>query len=455
MTTQPWFRNPDLYMRELVEVGATTIVWDRGYAHKKRVDPYRHAELYFPADVEYRLLLTGDQGTAELRRGHDMSKPFAVYPTWEYGQPWEVLEEIVARNVGDDPHVCGDKSVPVDERPVLGQEHRVVIIRPPIANSGPGRKFFIDLRNLQLEYPDTIIHVHGVYSYRVAFGMQFASADIECRTLARAGKVALPTGKEMKYEQTMRCPQWITLLGFNVSDLKVPRNRCMYNIKSAMWAAEHFDSVIRVKTRGGHRVDPTSVSPPPATTSAAITKGSAAEGDKYLCDTCSLSNSCKYYRSGSVCAVPGSEPASLARMFGSRDADTIVSALGGVLSAQAARMERGMADELEYGELDSEVTRIATLLVKGGKDLAKLLDPSLRAGPTTAIQINQGGQVAVGSVSPGQVVAGIVAELEARGFQRKDITPAMIEGLLKEMAAGKSATAAIEAKVISSSADSP
>lgn len=458
MSTQPWFRNPDLYMRELVEVGASNLVWDRGYAYKKHIDPGKHAELYFGAHTDWRVLLCGDQGTAELRRGYTMANPYAVYATWEYGQPWEILEEIVANNVADDLNICNDPRVPSDERPVAGQEHRVVVIRPPIANSGPGRKFFVDLRNLQMEYPDCIIHVHGVYSFRVAFGMQFGAADVECRSLAKVGKVALPTGKQMKFEQTMKCPQWVTLLGYNVSDLKIPRNRCMYNISSALWAAENFDSVVRVKTKGSHRVDPTETDPPLAVTGSVMTKSiKAKDGDKYLCDTCSLVNSCKYYRSGSVCAVPGSEPASLAAMFGSRNADTIVSALGGVLSANAARMERGMSDEISFGELDPEVTRIAALLVKGGRDLAKLLDPSLRAGPTTAIQINQssGGATSIATVSPQQVVAGIVAELEGRGFAREDITPTMIEGLLKEMAGGKSAAAAIEAKAVATKANEP
>jgi hypothetical protein len=456
MSTEAWFRNPDLYIRELVEVGAHHLVWDRGYVHSKRIDPTRHAELHFPPHVDYRILMTGDQGTAELRRGHTMANPYAVYATWEYGQPWEVLEEIVASNVGLDPHACADTTVPIDERPVADQEHRVVIIRPPVATSGPGRKFFIDLRTLQQEYPSCIIHVHGVFSYRIAFGMQFGSADMESRLLAKGGKVALPTGRQMKYEQTMRCPQWVTLLGYNVSDLKVPRNRCMYNIKSAMWAAEHWDDLIKIKTKGQTKVDPTATHSLPATTSSVMaTPKKAGEGDKYLCDTCSLADTCKYYRSGSVCAVPGSEPASLTKMFGSRSAETIVSGLGQVLAANAARMERGMVEEEAYGELDPEVTRIAALLIKGGKDLAKLLDPSLRAGPTTAIQINQGAGGATVSVSPQQVVANMVSELEARGIARADITPAMIEGLLQEMSAGKPASAAIEATVVAAGSDQP
>jgi hypothetical protein len=116
-----------------------------------------------------------------------------------------------------------------------------------------------------------------------------------------------------------------------------------------------------------------------------------------------------------------------------------------------------MEDEESYGELDPEVTKIAALLFKGGRDLARLVDPALRVGPTTAIQINNGvgpggGGGAAAIASPQQVIAGIVTELEARGVRREDITPEMIQGLLTEMA-GQPATKAIEAQVVSSGAD--
>lgn len=454
--TECWFRNPDLCIKELVECRAHNIVWDRGYVYKKRIDPVTHADLYFPPEVDFRLLLVGEQGAAELHRGETLDRPRAVYPVWEYGQEWDILEDIMANPVGENEHICSDTTVQPDERPVLGQEHRIVIIRPPTSGSGPGRKFFTDLRNLQLEYPECIVHVHGVYSYRIAFGLGFASADVEPRLLAKNGKVALPTGKEMLYEQTMRCSQWVTLLGFNVSDLKNPRNRCMYNIKSALWAAEHFTELVKFKSRGRGKADTTTPGSivPLASPNTSVTGGNAKQGDKYLCDTCSLQNSCKYYRAGSVCTVPGSEPSRLASQFNTRDADTILGGLGALLASQANRLERGMEEEIDYGELDPEVTRIAGLLLKGGKDLAKLLNPALRAGPSTAIQINTGGAAAsIGAASPNQVVASMVAELEARGIKRADITPAMIEGLLAEMAQGASATKAIEAHVVATGSD--
>lgn len=461
MSTEVWFRNPDLYIRELVEERAGFLAWDRGYAIKKSIDPLKHAALHYPADQAYRILMVGEQGTAEYRRGDTWNAPHAVYPTWEYGQDIEILEELLASNVGDDPHVCGDTSIPDDERPVLGQEHRVVIIRPPSGGSGPGRAFFTMLKNLQAEYPDATIHVHGVYSYRIAFGLGYRAADVECRLLARNGKVALPTGKEMAFEQTIKCPQWVTLLGLNVSDLKIARNRCIYNIRSARWAGEHFTEVIKFKSTGRNRPDtssPGSIVPVAAPTTRPTGSGVAQQGDKYHCDTCSLQNSCKYYRQGSVCAVPGSEPASLAKLFNSRDSDTIIGGLGALLASQVARLERGMEDEVDYGELDPEVTKIANLLFKGGRDLAKLVDPALRAGPTTAIQINAGSGASVTQVkSPNQIMAGIVAELEARGVRREDITPEMIQGLLEQMAtpanAPGPAAGAITAHVASSGSD--
>jgi hypothetical protein len=64
--TQVLFRNADNYVKELVEAEHRQVVWDRGYLTKKRIDPIRHAELYF-AGQPYRVMIVGneEQGAAE------------------------------------------------------------------------------------------------------------------------------------------------------------------------------------------------------------------------------------------------------------------------------------------------------------------------------------------------------------------------------------------------------
>lgn len=430
-TTEVFFRNPNNYVREMLEVGTGNIAWDRGILRKYGIEPYRWAKLYFGQEP-WRALLIGTQGAAELRNNHDMAKPFAVYPVWEYGEDIEILEEIIQFPIGEDEEMCSDVSLPPDERPVLGQPHRVVVTGAPSAGQGPGRKFYRLLAEMQEENMDCTIHVHGLYGYRVAFGLGFGSVDIDPRTDAQKGNVYLPSGKKMKFEQTARCPQWITLLGFRPVDLKIPRNRCMYNIKSAMWAGENYRTNIKFRTQGKSSTAELIKNPKPPTTNAVRSGSTPAKvGDKFLCDTCSIQDQCKYFRSGAVCSIPGSQPVELAKYFKTRDSDTIIDGLGTLLAAQSRRLEQGMDEEREYGELDPEVTKILNSLFGNGVKLAKLVNPNLSGGPKVGVFVNAGkGANAVAASDPQTLTAKAVAALEAQGVPRDKITPEMIMGLL-------------------------
>src|SRR5689334_16934386 len=322
MATEVWFRNPDNYVRELVECGVGNIAWDRGMLVKKSIDPDKHASLYFGRAIPYRILLIGDQGTAELGPDNPISQPKGVYPTWRYGEDATLLEEIVSRPVGNDRAICSDLSVPVDERPVFGQEHRVIITDIPNASTGPGRKFLRFVKELQEDYRDCILHLHGLYSFRLAFGMGYGAADFEPRTAAQKGKVHLPSGREERYEAAQAHPKWVTALGFKPVDLAIPRNRCMYNIKSAIWAGENYEKLYKFRTTGGGPVDFTSSDAdfkPSETKTILMSRKSPKDGDQFHCDTCSLQNDCKYQRAGAVCSVPGAEPTELAKFFKTRD----------------------------------------------------------------------------------------------------------------------------------------
>jgi hypothetical protein len=432
MTTETWFRNPYNYVREMVEIRATNIAWDRGILVKKSIDPYRFASLHFGHGIPWRALLVGDQGAAELDQAHDITKPRAVYPVWEYGTDIEILQEIVQLPIGEDEDMCGDMTLPPDERPVFGQPHRVVIIGCPPAGSGPGRRMMRILSQMQSENMDCIIHVHGLYGYRVAFGLGFGAADVDPRMSAQKGKVILPMGKEMPYEHTVKLAQWVTLLGMRPVDLKVPRNRCIYNMKSALWAGENYDKNIKFRVKDGQTADKLAENPKQQTVSATNTGSTPAKvGDKFLCNTCSIQNSCKYFRAGAVCSIPGSQPVELARFFQTRDSDRIIDGLGTLLAAQSRRLEKGMDEEEEYGELDPEVTKILNSLFGNGVKLAKLVNPSLNGGPKVGVFVNAGsGAKAVASSDAQTLTARAVASLEAQGISRDKITPEMIMGLL-------------------------
>jgi len=451
--TEAWFRNPHNYIRELVEAGEGNIAWDRGMLQKRRIDPHKHASTYFgQAKTDWRLLLIGEQGTAEYRAG-DAVNPVGVYPTWDASNDdLALLDEMMQYPLGDDADACNSPNVKIDERPVSGQEHRVVVTNIPSLSTGPAKAMGRRIKELQEDYPECILHIHGTYSWRFNFGMGFASADVDPRTNAGKGKVTLPSGKEVIAEKTILTPQWVTLLGMSVVEIsKEPRKRCIFNIKSAAWAGEHFMENIAFKSKGYSRVNPDSTNHSPVEVKNGIYSRPnlpIQPTDKISCNTCTLANSCKYYREGSVCSVPGSEPSSLAKYFGTRDSDTIIDGLSHLTALGARRLEKGIRDEDLYGELDPEVTKIANMLFAQGEKLAKLVDPSLRAGP--AVQVNVGGAVGASASTPNQLMGGIIRELESRGVPRAQITPDMIANFMAEMGEQRKAPQMIESTVITS-----
>lgn len=139
-------------------------------------------------------------------------------------------------------------------------------------------------------------------------------------------------------------------------------------------------------------------------------------------------------------------------MFKSRDSGKIIDALGTLLAANTRRLEAGLREEQEYGELSSEVTKISNQLFAQGVSLAKLIDPNLRGG--AKVQVNVGGNAQVISgASPNAIMGSIVRELESRGIPREAITPEMVQGLLAQMANGEDQHKAIEGTVLGTKDD--
>ena len=451
MSTEVWFRNPDNYVRELVEVAEGHIAWDRGFLVKKSIDPDKHAALYFGRAIPWQALIIGEQGTAHINADNPMSNPLAVYPTWMYGEDSSLLEEIVTHPVGKDQDICFDLTVRPDERPVYGQAHRVVITDIPDVKSGMGRRFLRYIKELQEDNPAVQFHIHGLYSFRMAFGMGFYSADIEPRTSAQKGKIILPSGKVELYERAVANPQWIMTTGFKPVELAIPRNRCMFNIKSAQWAGEYFTELYKFKTGGEHTPDIESSDDEhtPAETKGRMSVSIKPKpGDQFSCDTCSLQTQCKYFRSGAVCSVPGAEPTELARFFKTRDSSMIIDGLGTLVAAQTRRLERGMKEEEAFGELQPEVTKMLNSVFDQGVKLAKLVDPSLRGGGVNVNVSTSGGAAAVQMGNPRDMVAGIMRTFELQGFRRDQITPEMVQGVVEGMSNPSRERQAIEGNVI-------
>lgn len=331
-----------------------------------------------------------------------------------------------------DPGPYTIEGQPRDEIPVKNQEHRVVLTDlPKVMENKP---FYTMLAEIQRDFPEVIMHVHGLYSFNTMFGLGFASVDVDARADAAKGNLWLPNGKHVRPPDIHKWSEWINLLGYSVEDMRSPKMRCKYTIRSAQWASRHWDEPHPFRTRADatEEIDtetPT-VSYKPSLTKRllrASMKESTA-GDMIACDVCSLASTCKAYRAGSVCSLPDSDGSKLARHFETRDSDAIIDGLQAIITMQAERAEEGRRIEQMESELSSEVTRIVDGLFNKGVQLAKLVDPARFAkGPL--VQINQGinGQVTQGSDDPAQIAARAIAQLEEAGYKREDITKEMVD----------------------------
>lgn len=431
-----WARNAEPYIRECLEEGLSKFIFSRKFLDGRVIDVEKFIDLFLTPPIEYRVLIVDPAGTLELRRGDTLARPSAVYPTWDYNiDDIATLEELVETPVGSDWDACNDPRIPIEERPVYGQEHRVVITGLPPVGTGIGRRFTMTLRSLQEEYPAAILHVFGLSSFRVMFGFGFGAADYEPQETAKRKSVVLPNGKVIRFEDAQRWQKWFTLLGCSVADMGVPRKRTLYNIKSALWAVEHFRDDAPFVTRSRTYVVDPDVSTQIQPTGSRMSRGGppATVGDKLLCDSCSLATRCKSFRQGEVCSLKGSETATLAKLFRSRDPDQIIDGLGSIMTVQTERLEQALEVEQEFGgkdgaALDGEVTRLANSIFDRGTKLAKLLDPA-RFGPKVAMNITGPG-APERSITPAEAVAGVVKELRAQGFADEQITPEMIDALL-------------------------
>lgn len=435
-TTELWVRNPHNYIRELMEVpDVRNIAWDRGMLVSRGIDPHKFSLVHFGNQPGWKSMAIGEQGAALVDFEHNMTNPLAVYPVWDYDQDdLDLLEELMRQPVGHNQALCSSPTMAADERPVYGQKHMIVLINLPDMGRNTSKALLRNIKELKEDNADTgvTLHVHGLYSFPGMFGHRMGSADYEPRSLAQKGRIILPPGKMIKFERAREVNHWIELLGMTPAELKVPRNRCIYNIKAAKWASENFVKDVKFKTTGkvSLNMETREVETPDVSrTKVLVGKIDKQEGDMITCNSCSLNLNCKYYREDAVCSMPDSESSALVAAFKSRDAGQIIDALGTVVGAQAQRLERGVELEEDFGEVDPHVTKMMNDLFKNGMALAKLIDPSLTK---PQVVINNG--VPAGPPKTQQQVMGeVFRRIEASGVARGDITRDMVEAELTRM----------------------
>lgn len=147
--------------------------------------------------------------------------------------------------------------------------------------------------------------------------------------------------------------------------------------------------------------------------------------------------------------MPDSEPAELAKYFNTRNSDSIIDGLGVLMATQTDRLKRGLEKENDSERLDPEVSKIIKNLFDSGVKLAKLVNPALAAAGAPKFNLNQqfnnnGGTLI--AASPNELASKIVAQLEARGIKRSQITPEMVQELMA--APEEERQQAIDARVV-------
>lgn len=451
-----WIMQSNRFLQTALEEGFRKFAWHMHQAIKSRWEilSWLRSETaaYGPIDV----MIIDDSGAAEYNTFSNYLHPKAVYPAWTaQDMNWDELVWLMKNPVGQNFDMCNDPNIPTEMRPVFGQDHKIVVHTLPKA--GVERQTFISqLHALQKGYPDVIIHLSGVTRFSDLFGLSFKSVDYLPISVAvngmYTGNVHLPTGKKLGYDNVYdrRYADWFKLVGMDQIDVISNEGKTLFCLRSARWANKNFERVTPFVSKRGnakfpavevmsgmHEVSDQNFILPAARRRLMRNLGlDTTELDMFTCDTCILHNACKLYREGSVCTVKGSEAVALADSFGTRNAQVIIGGLTELLKRNAERLEDAMAREEEEGELDPNVTALGDKVFNQGVKLAKLIDPSLAGGAKVQVNVGVAGSanVSVGQSNSKELMASIVAELEAAGIPRDKIDGDMIKGVLRTMA---------------------
>lgn len=443
-----YYRNPYNYIRELIECAEFSFAWDAALLYKRNIDPFAFNRQWLNSTQQWRMLVVDDFETALYINSN---RPTAVVPTWSAeNDPNSMLKAYIDKPWGENPDYYNDTRLPLKNRPVKGQPHIVVITDIPNVSMALGKSVMKYLRDIQDDNPQVILHIHALYSFSSMFGKPIRSTDYDARGDAVGGSVKMGTGRVLKtrYEMNMFAGE-VRTVGFTANDLEIPRNRCMFNIRSARWASQHFNMTTarQVNKIKNQRIDITS---PEAKWAQPIVgnllrAARVAYGDQIICNNCSLASKCSIYREGSICTVPAAEDGKrLAELFQTRNSDDIIIGLGAVLAHQSERAEtviereKRLNETLEAegkpAEIDPAVDRMLNSIFRNATSLAKLVNPALNGGVKVSVQVGEAAK-AVEAATPKQFAQKMVEKMLDAGWERHNITEAAMRGFIANQAA--------------------
>jgi hypothetical protein len=450
-----WFRNPTYYLLEVFENTLPSeglrLVWQAGHLRKRDIEPHEYITKYgWKITDKDRLIIVDTDFAYELdmtdkwqcQHWKTPTKVLGCWPVWRYGvHSASLLKSFISKPISENPPRWAGRKLEAWMNPVPGQEHRVFTegLLPTSVFSAAynNDRLIMSLGDACEIEPSLIVHMHGVYAWTRVISSGIRSFDYQPREQAANGDLFLANGryvKSVKEDQSPIAPwsSWLSVIGMKAGDMKVPRNRCIANIRSVRWACENYDQIEEIYDRKGNRKARAASKVIPLSLVNNY-KLHPLVDDCFLCDSCSLSTKCKSFRAGAVCGIPGAVMADLAKLLKTRDSAKIIEGLGELLALSAGRLKEGIERENDKERVDPEVTKLTKVILDGGIQLAKLVDPALAAAGAGKTQINVGvginnaaGQVS--SATPQQLMANIVRSLEQQGVAREDITMEMIMG---------------------------
>lgn len=387
-----------------------------------------------------------EEWTADGRAG--------VHLLWDHQH--DSLDQLAEMMSVDAPLYSGLKGAvrgQVEDLWVPGQRRMVVVVCPGATQEG----FWAALYQLHelaegacdLHYTSRLEGYEMGSQYSKMFSGIFRSATVKLTT----EEIIAPNGSRTSIDKAWErrgLDEWLGVVGFDLEQVTMEgplgtKSRKALSAASAFWASRNWNATVP------HLIEPPEdavwaeqVAAMGATPELLVTvkparlalrkKGGAppepAVGDMIACNACTLFDQCRLARAGAICAIPESDMGELANFFKTRDTTKIIDGLGELLGRQADRVEQKIKDEENGAEVSEEVTKMIHGLFDRGVKLAKLTNPALN-GPGLAVNVGvQTNMGAITSGSPQQLAAGVMAELEARGVRREDVTPEIIEAYL-------------------------
>lgn len=484
---QVWLNDPARYLHVLRRMPYDKFTYDSAYSvrHARRQGTFAQLEAALPEGYNFELLLIGPDRALLFERNAprvgDKVVPTETLPVWKYG---------------DDP----EELIRMCRAYPRRKWSRIVIGFLPTKMRVEKQGLFLTkyheervrllnwLHKVQLAFPDVVLHLHKGKVFRHMFGLSLTAADFDPYSRSVGGYIILPNGEVTHVNRMRGALRWLHVLGYSRADLAGDDDRVMFNIASALWAAENFCSRESLAhTRYGRREDPFGLHRKPVIAPTRrwgdddLTKPTRPTVkhmamrpleitpeyqpmyaghpepfevvepiadlplipirarrretlDKVLCNSCSLAPRCEYVREGGLCILKSADTTALVRLFGTRDAELVAQGLGDVLAIQAQR--HGKLAQAWDQSIEEIKASPASQVIAKSKHLTELESSLVRGAealikvlsPETKINSNVPAVNAtqINVYNPATLVADVVRRLEEKGIERSAIEPSMI-----------------------------